>query len=352
MSLEKTTGAQPAGGQLSPFAGSLRGPARALLLLCLAVLMATGCQKQGQQTEPETPATPDTPTAPESPAAGPASTKAEPATDATGGGGVQVIKLGMPSGENDKESRAGLPKRWLGITVANMKEPIAGAPEDCRTQVHRAMRGSPAHGAGMQRGDVIVAAGGQPVKRLQDYLAEARKVEIGQRLQLQLLRAGRPLAVELEMLARPDDMRDWRRRSFPGTRGFDFALPSLRPAGAKTLHVKTKNKPQLIYFWATWCGPCRQVAPQIQGLYKDAGKALDLLAVSSEERVVIQRHLKASTDTYPIAHDRLGELKLDYEVNKLPTAVLVGADGRVIAWDYGLGGVRKVVSKARAHLGL
>ncbi len=352
MSLEKITGGRPSGAHLALSAISLQGLGRSLLLLGVVVLIAAGCQKQEQQPEPEAPATSNTAVAPEPPAASTASPPAKPATDATAVGKVQVVKLGMPGREDNKESRAGLPKRWLGITVANMKEPIPGAPEDCRTQVQRAMRGSPAHKAGLRRGDVIVAASDQPVKRFQDYLAEARKVEVGELLQLQLLREGRPFAVALEMIARPDNMPGWRRRSFPGTQGFDFALPSLRPADRSRVHVQAESKPQLVYFWATWCGPCRQLAPQIEQLYRDAGNALSLVAISSEEEVVIRRHLKSSTTTYPVAHDLKGELKLDYEVSKLPTAVLVGADGRIISWDYGLGGVRKVVLSTRQHLGL
>jgi len=303
------------------------------------ILAASSCQSSEKEQS----------VAVEEPTTDPAPAVDEPAPRP---GKVSVVKLAIPGSGDDKDSRVGLPKRWLGMTVANMTEPIPGAPKDCRTQIQRAMRGSPAHKAGLRRGDVIIAAGSEPVKRFQEYLEQARKVEIGELLKLDLLRAGKPFSVEVAMLAKPENVHTWRRRAFPGTEAFEFSLPSLRPDAAGRRHDKATDKLQLLYFWATWCGPCRQIAPQMESLYISAGDRLDLVAVSSEDEAVIRRHLGASSATYPIAHDLRGELKQDYEVSKLPTAVLVGVDGQVITWDYGLGGVRRVLDSAKTQLNL
>jgi len=265
------------------------------------------------------------------------------ATQAT----VEVLKLQSPDRKKSADSKR-KEKRWLGLSVANMAEPIAGVPEDARTQIQRAARGSPAHEAGLRRGDVITAASGQPVKRFQEYLEQARSVEVGEEFVLQITRDGHSFPVRLKMRAKPKNLNLWKRQSFPGTEAFPFTLTSLRPEGRQV--SAAKNKPQLLYFWATWCGPCRQLAPAVEKLHKDAGQALDLIAISSEEETVIKRHLRASNTTYPVAHDAKGWLKQDYEVRKLPTAVLIGSDGRVIAWDYGLGGVRKVLNRTRIEL--
>jgi len=246
--------------------------------------------------------------------------------------------------------RASKKKRWLGISVANMKEPIVGAPPDARAMVTRAMRGSPAHTAGLQRGDCIISANGKPVARYQDYLDVARTLEIGDSISLNLLRNGEESTTSITMIERPKKMNSWRRDKFPGTRAFDFELPALRPSGGKHAASTGKDHDQLLYFWATWCGPCRKTSPQVDTLYKEAKGRIEIVAISSEDNKTLDAFIERSSYSYPVAHDHRGELKLDYEINKLPTAVLVDPSGVVVSWDYGLGGVQRVLSRARERL--
>ncbi len=61
------------------------------------------------------------------------------------------------------------------------------------------------------------------------------------------------------------------------------------------------DKPVLVDFWATWCGPCRQIAPVI-----------DDLAVKYEGRVSVG---KVNVEEQP-------ELAQRYGINAIPTLLL------------------------------
>ncbi|HEV2766429.1 MAG TPA: trypsin-like peptidase domain-containing protein [Acidimicrobiales bacterium] len=63
--------------------------------------------------------------------------------------------------------------------------------------------GGPADRAGVQGGDVIVGIGGEPVTTVEQFLAELRDVEPGQRVELTVLRDGDERTLDVEVGDRP-----------------------------------------------------------------------------------------------------------------------------------------------------
>ena len=76
--------------------------------------------------------------------------------------------------------------------------------------------------------------------------------------------------------------------------------------------VLNSDKPVLVDFWATWCGPCRMVAPIVDEI--------------AEEREDI-KVCKIDVDEQP-------ELAATYQVMSIPT-LLVFKDGQVTAKSIG-----------------
>lgn len=65
--------------------------------------------------------------------------------------------------------------------------------------------------------------------------------------------------------------------------------------------VLTSEKPVLVDFWATWCGPCRMVAPVLEEIAKEHGDKLTVAKLDIDANPGTQR---------------------DYQVLSIPTLIL------------------------------
>ncbi|MCO4773519.1 MAG: redoxin domain-containing protein [Deltaproteobacteria bacterium] len=306
-------------------------------LLLVSFLLLTACSSP----EPATQAVPAEATPAPTPAA-----KAEPKSP-----GVVSVEKPRWTDEDGNAVESPTPrkaKRWNGLVTGNWKDPLPHVAPDQRCVVLHTKVGSPARASGLQEMDVIVTSAGKPVKNYKDYLEGAKTVEIGESLELEVLRDGQPLTVSVGMLEKPANMITFQKQAFPGSEGFEFEVPRLRPDGGTLSSADRNGRVQILYFWATWCGPCRRTSPIVSKLHDELSDKVQVIGVSSEEEAVISKYLDSHPEyTYPVAHDDKRALKRRYEVKKLPTIALVGKDGSVVDWDISIGGVNRLVAKAR-----
>jgi len=87
----------------------------------------------------------------------------------------------------------------------------------------------------------------------------------------------------------------------------------------------------MINFWATWCGPCRKEMPLLDALYQRYNRlGFALLGVNVEEDPSgAAKYLAETPVTFPILFDRANEVSELYQVNAMPSTVLVDRQGNV-----------------------
>ncbi len=98
-----------------------------------------------------------------------------------------------------------------------------------------------------------------------------------------------------------------------------------------------KGKVVLVDFWATWCVPCRAELPKLVELQKHhAEQGLVVLAINVDERPKDRdKYLVKHPLELTILDDSEQVTVASYQVQKMPTSVLVDREGTIAAVHYG-----------------
>ncbi|MBO8162669.1 MAG: TlpA family protein disulfide reductase [Brevibacillus sp.] len=91
-----------------------------------------------------------------------------------------------------------------------------------------------------------------------------------------------------------------------------------------------REKPLILNFWASWCGPCREEAPVLKQLYEKYRDRLDLYAVNLTTDDNLE-DAKAFVEKYelpfPILLDTEGKVGRLYLIQGIPTTFFVDRSG-------------------------
>lgn len=101
-----------------------------------------------------------------------------------------------------------------------------------------------------------------------------------------------------------------------------------------------RNRVVVLDFWATWCGPCIQILPDLHRVAQwaeDEAMPVDVITVNVLERVdgpdaqleAVRAFWREHDFSLPVAIDYSGDVARDYGIRAIPMTVIIRADGIV-----------------------
>jgi len=106
-------------------------------------------------------------------------------------------------------------------------------------------------------------------------------------------------------------------------------LPAL--SGPPVALAGLRGHPVILNFWASWCVPCREEAPQLEGIWKQfSGRGLIVLGVDTRDLEAPGRAFLAEYRiTYPNVRDPDGTVARQFGATGVPETFFIGRDGRI-----------------------
>lgn len=225
---------------------------------------------------------------------------------AQGAGPAGIIPLGPPA--------------WIGVTMDK--------GGDIGVRVEHVVRGGPADKAGMKSGDRIVGIEGKNVTQPQEVSRTVTSHKAGETITLSVERGGNSVNASVVLASRPssDEILKMDLVGAPAP-----AFVNAKPlTGAPASLASLKGRVVVVDFWASWCGPCRMLAPKLSTLKNRFGaQGLSVVGITSDDAehaaVFAERHGM----TYPSLSDANADTNKAYGIVGLPTVVVIDKKGVV-----------------------
>ena len=110
-------------------------------------------------------------------------------------------------------------------------------------------------------------------------------------------------------------------------KGANFTLKSRSGKNIKLSELR--GQVVMLNFWASWCGPCRKEMPLLEKIHKKYKRlGFTLLGINVEENSsAAKKYLRDVKVSFPILFDRTNKTSKLYNVNAMPTTILIDRNG-------------------------
>ena len=224
---------------------------------------------------------------------------------------------------------------WMGIQFRHVspKKRERNGLEAGAVRVQAVFPGSPAEAAGLEPGDIILGRPGRPFTE-RDFVREwVMTAPIGEAQPLQVLRDANVETLALTPQPFPSVWPD-----LPGPPKVGSPAPPLDELElfrGKPLAELTGDGPYLLFFWATWCGPCKTALPELLAFERERG--IPVLSITDEPADAVAAFLQKFEQPFPeaIVLDEERQSFMAYAVAGTPRFVLIDEQGTIQSYETG-----------------
>jgi len=233
-------------------------------------------------------------------------------------------------------ANAGRP--WLGVSIEKGESGVL---------VKGVMPSTPAENAGIKQGDQILKIDSKIVKEPQELITAVQSAGIGQLIAVEILRGKEVLVKKLKLVMKPDELQLLRER-LVGKSAPPFNLEVVKgkePGDSK----KLLGRVTVFEFWATWCPACRATHKRLSE-FATANPSVAVIAISDEEKSVIDSYAKKIDPKFTILRDAEGKVLGEWMVGAIPMLGVIDKSGKIVFVTVGAGEAAEEVLSAAAKI--
>jgi cytochrome c biogenesis protein CcmG/thiol:disulfide interchange protein DsbE len=122
-----------------------------------------------------------------------------------------------------------------------------------------------------------------------------------------------------------------------GSAAPDFTVAVLGSSGQHiTLGARYNDKPVIVNFWASWCGPCQQETPLLARWYKQQHGTVNLIGLDeNDSETAAEKFAREKGVTYPLGFDPQTTVAKKYDISGIPQTFFLNARHQVVDHVYG-----------------
>ena len=242
---------------------------------------------------------------------------------------VPVTPEPFPSYDEElKLAEATLPA-WMGIRFkqANPTVRTENKLREGAAAVLTVYPDSPAKAAGLEVGDLVLGPPGTHFTEANQIREWVMTSPIGTPVSLDVLREKQRVRLTLTPERYPLKWPD-----LPGPPKVGSAAPPLRdlqPYRGELPVELSRGGPFLLFFWATWCAPCKASLPEVVAF--EQARGIPVIAITDELPEQLDPFFAKHEGPFPaiVATDEYRRSFLAYGVSGTPAFVLTDAEGRI-----------------------